>query len=887
MVNRRSNTCSTMRFDRGSAIAFIVALTGLALTLIAWHNTVEQERLEAENVLESHAARVSHELARALTHNGELLFGTAGLFAASNRVEPDEFSVYVRAVTAGGRFAGLRGVALLRPAPASEASTSGVRAEYVVDNDGDAPSGWSHPAMLAALRPLGNPGATSAQPTRVVSVVPLNLSTESGDERALLLLPLGQRGGRHTGADGDVGWLAAKLSVPDLAIAASDDLPKGVSVTMSVARLVTAGTSGVNAPQTAAAPESTRTARVGTPIEQRVVYGGAEWRVRVTPGEAFIAAASGGSSNMVLAVGLALTVLAGASIFTLAENRRRADELAKVMEARATESESRFASIAFHLPGAVYRAATDRARTILWCSEGLAKLTGRSVADLTSGQVGLQELVAAVDAEKAAKAAVATVNAALGGGSPSVESTYCMYRLHAAGGHGPWVQDRATARRLPNGDLVTEGILIDVSDRVEWDRRLNQQAAELDQRAHEMWDARQSAERASHAKTLFLANMSHEIRTPMTAIIGYADLLENAKTAADRESYLRIIRSSGRHLLALINDVLDFSKIENGELLVERLDIDPAALVQEAVALLRHPAQDKSIALKLEFAGPMPPSFRTDPTRLRQVLVNLIANAIKFTSRGEVAVRVGADRIDQGARLWFEICDTGIGMTEAQLGRLFKPFAQADASTTRQFGGTGLGLSIAKSLAVVLGGDVQARSTPDVGSVFTVTVVGAASPAADWATPRAEIEQPAPTLAAPSKVNLTGLRVLIVDDVGVNRDLVAAVLQDCGAVVDQAEDGAGGVEAALAAARAGRAHHLVLMDMQMPGMDGPTATAMLRSNGFMRPVIALTANALASDRDACLSAGCNGFLTKPIEFAALIAMCERCRVNESDFSAAA
>jgi PAS domain S-box-containing protein len=393
--------------------------------------------------------------------------------------------------------------------------------------------------------------------------------------------------------------------------------------------------------------------------------------------------------------------------------------------------------------------------------------------------------------------------------------------------------------------------------------------------------AKQRAETANRAKSEFLANMSHEIRTPMTAILGFADVLlgqgDLPEVPSEWYEAARTIKRNGEHLLNLINDILDLSKIEAGQMTVECLECRPSELIAEVVSLMHVPADGKGIPLQIEYDGPVPAVIHTDPRRLRQALINVVANAIKFTETG--SVRLITRLLDDGQpTLEFDIIDTGMGMTADQVSRLFKPFCQGDSSTTRRFGGTGLGLAISKRFAGMLGGDVAViRTEPGRGTHMRVSV--AAGPLGGVAMIE---DSSAATLAAPSseaakppkddRMLLEGLRILLAEDGPDNQRLIAYLLKRAGAEVYIEENGKLAVEAALAAKAEGRSFDVILMDMQMPQMDGYQATALLRGKGYTGPILALTAHAMAGDQDRCMQSGCDDYASKPINRAELIEM---------------
>lgn len=433
-----------------------------------------------------------------------------------------------------------------------------------------------------------------------------------------------------------------------------------------------------------------------------------------------------------------------------------------------------------------------------------------------------------------------------------------------------------TAQAGARGVVV---VLADISER--------KQAALAQQRA------REAAEAASRAKTEFLANVSHEIRTPMTAILGYADLLlDQDVAAADQKNFLNTIRSNGEHLLAILNDILDISKIEAGKMNVELVECSPSQIVEDVASLMRAKAVDRRLDFRVEYSGPIPALVRTDPVRVRQILANLVGNAIKFTERGGVRVVVRGEEAAPkpgAARVQFQVIDTGIGLSEEGLRALFQPFVQADTSHTRRFGGTGLGLSISKRLANMLGGDISVSSSLGVGTTFVLTLdlLLAAAPVVEpapvppqaapvcVATPARATAPSSPPVAAPatgSSLPLSGARILLAEDGVDNQRLISLILRKAGAEVEIAENGLIACAKLGDATNRGQPFDVVLMDMQMPELDGYGATSRLRSEGCTLPIIALTAHAMASDRDKCLAAGCSEYATKPVDRSRLIGL---------------
>ncbi len=417
-----------------------------------------------------------------------------------------------------------------------------------------------------------------------------------------------------------------------------------------------------------------------------------------------------------------------------------------------------------------------------------------------------------------------------------------------------------------------------MDDLLQAKEELERYTGELAAQREELRQARQRAEDASRAKSAFLANMSHEIRSPMTAILGFTDLLLDPNyTFADRRNFVATIQRNGRHLLALINDILDVSKIEAGKMNVEIVECQIEGFMRDVMATGSVMAGAKDLSLAAEFLTPIPGTVRTDPMRLRQILVNLLSNAIKFTRLGGVRVVVRALEVPAGGTipLRFDVVDTGIGMTAEQTARLFQAFTQADESTSRRFGGTGLGLLISRRLAHMLGGDITVVSTPGIGTTFSLTVDSGCDASVAMIQPSRLASQPRGAAAArpiaaaaaappsPPSAQTGRPRILLADDSADNRTLVGLILKTLGYDVVLAGNGQEAVERGRATPDQ-PAVAAILMDMQMPVLDGLGATRTLRQAGYRGPIIALTAHAESDVRADCQEAGCNGVLSKPI-----------------------
>ncbi|HLO39500.1 MAG TPA: ATP-binding protein, partial [Phycisphaerales bacterium] len=384
---------------------------------------------------------------------------------------------------------------------------------------------------------------------------------------------------------------------------------------------------------------------------------------------------------------------------------------------------------------------------------------------------------------------------------------------------------------------------------------------QVEARTADLVQALATADRASRAKSDFLANMSHEIRTPMTAILGYADLLQDPGIdAEERASHIQTMRKQGEHLLMIVNDILDLSKIEAGAMTVESISTDPVQIVEDVVSLMRVRAAQQGLSLKTEYAWPLPSAITSDPMRVRQVLINLVGNALKFTHHGGVTIRLA--HMPDVQLLRFDVIDTGIGISQDQRRELFRPFSQGDATMTRRYGGTGLGLSISRKLANLLGGEMSLASTPGEGSTFSFTI---ATGHVDAGALRSSIvgpgSPPAPAELSAAPVNA---RILLAEDGPDNQKLLTFHLKRAGYRVEVVSTGRQAVERALSAWGHGEPFEVILMDMQMPELDGYSAASLLRQRGYRAPIVALTAHGLAGDRERCLTAGCNDHLVKPI-----------------------
>lgn len=437
--------------------------------------------------------------------------------------------------------------------------------------------------------------------------------------------------------------------------------------------------------------------------------------------------------------------------------------------------------------------------------------------------------------------------------SPQSTGRYQMeYRVVLPNGKVRWVDSRGAAVfNIINGEKKAvrfTGTVIDIT---------------LQKNAHEeIMMARDQAESANKAKNQFIANVSHEIRTPLGVIAGFSDLMSEQESLDETaKGYLQIIRRNVHVLGKLIDEVLDLSKIEANRMDVESITFELAPILNEVKDLLHLAAGEKSITLKVNSIGLIPKNITSDPTRLRQILMNLVGNAIKFTSQGLVEVQIkliSEHKIGSPTVLKIDVIDSGIGISKEQSEKLFAPFAQADTSMTRKYGGTGLGLLIAKRLAEALGGSLTlSQSELGKGSTFSLQIPG--GPLEELVDFVIKAPGKIETKRGPGNI-LAQKNILLVEDSSDNQLFISHLLESEGAIVDTASNGAQGVEKALMGQ-----HDLLLMDLQMPVMDGYEATQTLRKKGFKKPIMAITAHALKDEKERCLAAGFDDYLTKPVD----------------------
>lgn len=506
----------------------------------------------------------------------------------------------------------------------------------------------------------------------------------------------------------------------------------------------------------------------------------------------------------------------------------------KRMQERIFKSEERLSSLIRNIPGVSFRCQLDDDWTPLFLSEGIYDLNGYSAQEFLSGERSLEEVI--YDDDK--KHVKQFFNAAVG-----IKDSYELeYRVIHENGNLVWVLESGTIvyDEQRNAKWL-DGVMLDITSRKAMEQ--------------ELLEAKHQAEEAAEAKASFLANMSHEIRTPMNAIIGFSDILMDSSLPAESSKHLKTISQSARSLLHLLNDILDSAKLEKNKLELEYIPFKISTCVDTVISTLWLQAKNKGLALNLKLSPELPVAVLGAEDRVRQVLMNLVGNAIKFTEQGAVEVKV-APLEEQAGWVRFSVEDTGIGIAQDRQASIFEVFTQADASMSRRFGGTGLGTSISKQLVELMGGDIRVHSEEGAGSCFQFDLPL-------QSVPEQDVEQPAALLQLPP------LKILIADDIEENITLLQLLLSKQGHTVYTAGDGV----QALAEYRQHKPH-VVLMDIQMPNMDGLEASREIRAYERAQdlpatPIVALTASVLLEDRLEAKESGMTGFANKPVDVAVL------------------
>lgn len=525
----------------------------------------------------------------------------------------------------------------------------------------------------------------------------------------------------------------------------------------------------------------------------------------------------------------------------------------KTSELRHARTESKakqqqFLNVVNNIPGITYRCAPECPWTLYFVSDEIQHITGYATEDFIGGKV---RTIASIIHPEDLGLVTASDRA-------SASQRYRLtYRMICADGRIIWVEDSGQAVFDDEDNLVwLDGVMLDITAR---------KTLEL-----EMLSAREKAEAANAAKSNFLAIMSHELRTPLHGVIGMTSVLRQTSLTKEQAEYADIIENSSFVLLSLINDILDLSKIESGKVETEKIEFNVRRLAEDMLHMAGVQARQKGLALKLQIAPDIPQVLLGDSTRLRQILVNLVGNAVKFTAHGEVGFEIAQQSQSQREiTLCFKVSDTGIGIPPENLELIFQPFRQADQTTTRNYGGTGLGLTISKQLAELLGGKISVTSSVGVGSVFQICIPFEI-PASKPGSPTKNTS--GATVPSIQLTHFNGRRVLLAEDDPVNQIVSRELMQHMGCSVEIAENGIEVLDR-----YSGARPEIIFMDCMMPGMDGYEATAKIREREAQQqlpriPIIALTANALPSDREKCLASGMDDFLAKPFKAAEIEAM---------------
>ena len=575
--------------------------------------------------------------------------------------------------------------------------------------------------------------------------------------------------------------------------------------------------------------------------------GGRKWTLVTSSTPHFEASISYSAPLMIAGGGAFVSLLMMAVVWSLCRSRCHAEALAESItrELRAASREAeRLAEIARRTSNAVI--ITDADGVIEWVNEGFTRISGYSLVESKGRKPGSFLQGPNSDPEAVRQLGEAVRNA---------ESATVEIVNYAKDGREYWISIEIAPLRDESGQLT--GFMAIESDITELKR------------------SSERAEAASRTKSEFLANMSHEIRTPLTAILGCCDILREDgaihKAPPRRLQTIDTIRRAGDHLLTVINDILDLSKIEAGRFSTQLVDVSLPSILSEVESFIRPRVACKSVALSFTIGTPIPDRIVSDPTHLRQILLNLLGNAAKFTEAGCIDVRVEAVHVGDKQTLRVGVRDSGSGMSPEQASLLFRPFTQADASVTRKYGGTGLGLTISRRLAEFLEGSVTLQETsPGAGSLFVLELPLVPAAGSTLVTEIHSLVSSPPPIEPIFK--LDG-RILLAEDSPEIQRLLEFHLKKAGAEVTTTNNGVEALERLDFAEREGRTFDLLLTDMQMPEMDGYTLAETLRSRGCHMPIIALTAHAMAEDRQRCLDAGCDDYVSKPIDKAQLLSAC--------------
>ncbi|MBX3402137.1 MAG: response regulator [Phycisphaeraceae bacterium] len=894
-------------------LALLVLIGGLLMTALATATSRDATDAAQAARLEQLVDRLITRINMRLGRHEDALRGVRAAYIASRHLSREEFSDYVRSCGFDERYDELHGLGLVRRIrpDALDSFVEYIRSDGVFDCSFHAVEG--DPAALvieyfdATVRDIDLVGinigdvpelrkaAELAAATGAATIsAPVRLADTPIDmQLVLMFLPIFDD--RDSAAPGHAGpaaplagWAIAPLDIQRAFTGARIGSDFALDVVASDS--TTAGTRQVIA-DTRVHPVAPMTLH-GQTISRResLNVGGRTWNLDISPRPEFESPTDFAGATWLTLGGLSTSVLAAGILLVIGRSHQTARRVALEMTAALRRNEERWQLAVRANNNGIWD--WDLSTSRLHVSPAWLSQLGVSESDFTGRYDDWASRVHPEDLPRALEAITAYIE-------DRAPDYNLELRMRHADGSWRWIHTQGVCTRDAHGRAVRMvGCHADVTDRLRVEKALRESeglaretATELEAKRVELERACDAADQANRAKSTFLANISHEIRTPMTAILGYADLLlDRADISSDARDFAGVIKRNGEHLLTLLNDVLDLSKIEAGRMSVERLPCAPSDLVDDVVSLMRPRIAARGIEISVAHDPDAPRHLMLDPTRTRQILLNLVGNAIKFTHAGRIDVRTWFTRDNPTGdsargRLHVAIRDTGIGIRPEHIGHLFEPFMQADESMSRRFGGTGLGLPVSLRLAHLMDGDILVESEPGVGSTFTLVV--RAEPCTEPAATSPRQINPSNTTAPHAA--LIG-RILFAEDGADNQRLIGFHLKKAGATVHFAANGQEACDMLLAAAKTAEPFDLVLMDMQMPLLDGYEATRRLRAAGFSTPIIALTAHAMADDRRRCLDAGCDDYLTKPINRDQLLSVCgqwlELSRLKRAQFLAA-
>ncbi len=803
-------------------LTILTLVAGLAVTTWAASVTATHYHTEAELRFERLAERLGSEVQRRINQSVYGLKGARGVYAASKSVERAEFRAYVASRDLATEFPGALGFGYIERvaradlakfiateradgAPDFSVRTAG-QDPYLFIVKFIEPMAANHAALGYDVGSEPNRRAAiehamrTGEPT-LTSRLTL-VQDQSGRAGFHYLVPIYRNGSQPTSSAQReaalVGLLYAPMVIDEVFANVMEGADGMLDVEVFEGTVLTTENLLFDADHipVAAVDARVQTAFGGRLLnkEMPISIGGRTWTLVMTTTPKFEASVQRNIPVLVAAAGIIFSLLLAGMVFSLILSRARALGIARDMTATLRANEQRLTALTAQVPGVIFQfeVTPDNRRSFSFLSEGYRELFGRDPVEAMQRPAILFLLVHEDDRRRVR----ATLEAAIAAGTPWADS----FRIRTVEGTPRWINAHSTASLQPDGRKVWFGVLANIT--------------ELQESRYAAEQATARAEQANRAKSQFLAMMSHEIRTPMNGVIGMTSLLLDTPLNAQQQEFANIIRSSGESLLTLINDILDFSKIESGRLDLENEIFSVRECVESTLDLLAHKAAQQGIDLLYEIADGVPAEARGDITRLRQILVNLAGNALKFTEKGEVEITVHpAGQTGSRTELVFAVRDTGIGIPVAAQGRLFSSFTQVDASTTRKYGGTGLGLVISKKLAEMMGGRMWLESEPGKGSTFFFTVQVDSVPAGS----RHYIAAVRPALR--------GRRLLVVDDNSTSRRILATLADKWGLTATVVSSAA----SAIALIQAGERFDIGIIDMQMPDMDGIMLARALRT----------------------------------------------------------